>query len=157
MMPEDRKPNAGSSLGPFLVLAASVLFTGVMVMTFVVDLRFVFTGVQTQATIARKWRDAGDARPSFELAFLDDQGREHILRDEPGTADRFAEGEAVAIRYLESDPSRVRREEDVHPAWRWSAVWVMLGMALTAFGVLLTWGRRPNQRRYWGRGRPGER
>lgn len=63
----------------------------------------------------------------------------------------------IELRYLPGNPSSVRLEGDVHPAWRWRALWVLVGLGWTGFGVLLTWGRRPIRRAAWGRGRPGER
>ena len=45
MMSSMRQPESSSSLGPFLVLGAGVVFTGFMVYTLVQDLRFVFAGI----------------------------------------------------------------------------------------------------------------
>jgi hypothetical protein len=67
------------------------------------------------------------------------------------------EGHTVELRYLRGDPAVVRLEDDVNPAWRWRALWVLIGLGWMGFGVLLTWGRRPIRRAAWGRGRPGER
>jgi hypothetical protein len=81
----------------------------------------------------------------FVLAGIPVQAK--FAGDESGT---------IELRYLRGEPSAVRLEDDVHPAWRWRALWVIVGLSWTWFGVLLTWGRRPIRRAAWGRGRPGE-
>ena len=86
------------------------------------------------------------------LSFTDAEGqkRESPIGRLPADAD------PISLRYLPGDPERVRLEEDIHPAWLWGSLWVMLGLAVMGFGVLLMWGRRPSHTRAWGRGRPSE-
>lgn len=145
MTPESPQPSSSSAAGPLLVLLAGTAFSGVMLFFLIGQLRFVFLGVPVRARILR---DSERTR----LSFLDAEGhqRESLIGLLPG------EEGLVSIRYLPGDPERVRLEEDIHPAWLWTLMWLVLGLAVTAFGVLLMWGRRPKHTRAWGRGRPSE-
>ena len=145
-MAQTPRTSSSSALGPSLVLLTSAAFTVTMCWFLVEDLRFVFAGV---SVVAEAHREGDRTRLRF-----------HGVEDGEYSAligRTLDEGEEIPIRYLRGDPASVRLEEDVQPTWRWRVLWVMLGVVVTLFGVLLTWGRRPSSTRAWGRGRPGER
>jgi hypothetical protein len=134
-----------------MVLLLGLSFTGIMFYQLIGHLRFVFASVSTEATIERKWGGGTTDGGYFALTFTDNEGREHIFEAQRPERiwERHTPGETLSVRYLTSDPQRVRFEEDVHPPWRWALVWVVLGLLFTGFGVVLTWGRRPRRPKGW--------
>jgi hypothetical protein len=138
-------------MGPFMVLLLGVAFTGIMLYQLIGHLRFVFASVSTEATIERKWEGAKSDGGYFALTYTDNEGREHAFeaRRPERTWENQAPGDSLSVRYLQSDPQQVRFEEDVHPAWRWALVWVVLGVMFTGFAVVLTWGRRARRPKGW--------
>lgn len=139
-----------SIAGPLLVLLAGLACTGLLLFQLIGDLRLVFAGVPAQATVTRFFKDVQD-RPRVTIRFTDEAGHEQDAQLLLPARDREqrVEGDALAIRYLPGDPSRVCLETEVHAAWPWKLAWVVLGLGVTTFGVLLTWGRWPRRPGRW--------
>src|SRR3954454_9403346 len=115
-MPESPQSGSSSAAGPLLVLLAGIVSAGVAFFFLTADLRFVFSGISVRAWAVRDGERT-------HLLFTDAEGQQH-----ESLIGRLAnDADAVNLRYLPGDPERVRLEEDVHPAWRWRLLWVMLG------------------------------
>jgi Protein of unknown function (DUF3592) len=146
MTPDDYKADS-AVLGPLLILLAGAALAGVMLYRLIDDLRFLWAGVSVEATITGKSEER-----SFTLSFTDRSGDPHIVTSSPqprGSWEKPQVGDELVICYLESNPERFCTREELRASWPWKLVWGVLGLVMTAFGVLLMWGRRPRRPKRW--------
>jgi hypothetical protein len=134
----NREPRFAGMVGLLLVGAGGLFFAGLPAKLL---LPFLFNGVTIQGTLVSKHDEAlRDHRPRryfIRYEFVDAAGNRHQCEDRAPFAEWNAlkPGDAVAIRYIRSEPARSRPEGIIWQDFRELLPLAILGLAMTAGAV----------------------